>query len=121
MDIRDVVRAVEEGEGFAFLTVRELNRAGAGRTVGDILDLLEKLGCLHLPAAIPAEPDRHILLYRARGAVASVLMLQHEIEAPGLGEEDREGLAAMLVLAARQLERDVAVGRAQRMSDVGGR
>lgn len=48
-------------------------------------------------------------------------MLQHEIEAPGLGEEDREGLAAMLVLAARQLERDVAVGRAQRMSDVGGR
>ncbi|MFI6013685.1 hypothetical protein ACIBAG_33605 [Streptomyces sp. NPDC051243] len=116
MDIRDVMRAVEDGEGFAFLTVAELNRAAAGRSCEEILGLLEKLGCLHLPAVIPTDPDRHILLYRARGAVASILMLQHEIEAPGLGEEDREGLAAMLVLAARQLEKDAAAGRAQRVS-----
>ncbi|QTD99696.1 hypothetical protein [Streptomyces cyanogenus] len=120
MDIRDVLRAVEDGEGFAFLTVAELDRAGGDRSVAQVLALLEELGCLHLPARVPTDPNHHVLVYRARGAVASVLMLQHEIEAPGLGEDDREALTAMLLIAARQLEKDVATGRAVRMSSVGG-
>ncbi|MCA6090920.1 hypothetical protein LE181_01855 [Streptomyces sp. SCA3-4] len=79
MDLTEVVKSVEAGNGCAAISVKKLRNAlpatkAKKRVVQRISAALREGGYRHLPFEIPRRQDRMVLVYRLDGSPASALL-----------------------------------------------
>ncbi|MFF2641734.1 hypothetical protein ACFVUB_18005 [Streptomyces niveus] len=91
MDLSEVEKAIEAGNGYAAVSVKTLRNAfGAQRAkkivVQQISAGLRAAGLGHIPFEIPKRQDRTVLVYRLDGSSASALLALVEA-AHGDGEQ----------------------------------
>ncbi|GAB2833562.1 hypothetical protein GCM10027073_72410 [Streptomyces chlorus] len=91
MDLTDVSKAVEDGNGYAAISVKTLRNAfGAQRAKSNVVQQisagLRAGGFGHVPFDIPKRQDRTVLVYRLDGTSASALLALVEA-AHGDGEQ----------------------------------
>ncbi|MFG2138072.1 hypothetical protein [Streptomyces sp. NPDC048650] len=99
MDLIEVEKAIEAGNGYAAVTVKTLRNAfGAQRAKSNVVQQisagLRAAGLGHVPFQIPKRQDRVVLVYRMDGSSASALVALVEA-AHGDGEQ-ANGAAWML-------------------------
>ncbi|MFI1950953.1 hypothetical protein ACH437_03690 [Streptomyces xinghaiensis] len=91
MDLTEIEKAVEAGNGYAAITVKTLRNAfGAQRAKSNVVQQisagLRAGGFGHVPFQIPKRQDRTVLVYRLDGRRASALLALVEA-AHGDGEQ----------------------------------
>ena len=92
MELTKVEKAVDDGDGYAVLTVRDLRDAvGAQRTGRHVAEAisegLREAGYRHFPVEIPKDQLRGVLVYRPDSRGAQVLLLVELAMTGGAGAD----------------------------------